>query len=140
MLCDLNGFKALNDAHGHAAGDAALEQIGAVLACGLRRADAAYRIGGDEFALLLPETTADHAAAVVERISDAMSAAFTGHMAGLEASFGIAVCPTAGCHPARPLPRRRRGDVRRQAPRPGARAATHRLRSRPPVGMRKVDE
>jgi diguanylate cyclase (GGDEF)-like protein len=99
VLCDLNGFKALNDTHGHAAGDAALEQIGAVLASGLRRADAAYRIGGDEFALLLPETTSTHAAAVVERISVAMSAAFTGHMAGLEASFGIAVCPTDGITP-----------------------------------------
>ena len=98
-----------------------------MLACGLRRADAAYRIGGDEFALLLPETSADHATAVVERISDAMSAAFTGNMAGLEASFGIAVCPAAGCHPAGALPRRRRGDVRRQAPRPSAGAATPRL-------------
>jgi diguanylate cyclase (GGDEF)-like protein len=99
VLCDLNGFKALNDTHGHAAGDAALEQIGGVLASGLRRADAAYRIGGDEFALLLPETSADHASAVVERISEAMSAAFTGNMAGLEASFGIAVCPTDGATP-----------------------------------------
>jgi diguanylate cyclase (GGDEF)-like protein len=99
VLCDLNGFKALNDAHGHAAGDAALEQIGAVLRGGLRRADAAYRIGGDEFAMLLPETTADEAAAVVERVSSAMTAAFTGNMAGLGASFGIAVCPHDGLAP-----------------------------------------
>jgi diguanylate cyclase (GGDEF)-like protein len=99
VLCDLNGFKALNDAHGHAAGDAALEQIGGVLSVGLRRADAAYRIGGDEFALLLPETSADDAAAVAERVSMAMSAAFTGHMAGLGASFGVAVCPTDGTTP-----------------------------------------
>jgi diguanylate cyclase (GGDEF)-like protein len=99
VLCDLNGFKALNDAHGHAAGDAALEQIGAVLAGGLRRADAAYRIGGDEFALLLPETSAEDAAAVAERVSTAMTAAFTGNMAGLGASFGVAVCPTDGTSP-----------------------------------------
>jgi diguanylate cyclase (GGDEF)-like protein len=99
VLCDLNGFKALNDAHGHAAGDAALEQIGAVLTGGLRRADAAYRIGGDEFALLLPETSAEDAAAVAERVSTAMSAAFTGNMAGLGASFGVAVCPNDGVSP-----------------------------------------
>jgi len=99
VLCDLNGFKALNDAHGHAAGDAALEQIGAVLHGGLRRADAAYRIGGDEFAMLLPETSAEDAAAVVERVSTAMAAAFTGNMAGLGASFGIAVCPLDGVSP-----------------------------------------
>jgi diguanylate cyclase (GGDEF)-like protein len=99
VLCDLNGFKALNDAHGHAAGDAALEQIGAVLRSGLRRADAAYRIGGDEFAMLLPETSAGDAAAVAERVSAAMTAAFTGNMAGLGASFGVAVCPTDGISP-----------------------------------------
>jgi diguanylate cyclase (GGDEF)-like protein len=99
VLCDLNGFKALNDAHGHAAGDAALEQIGGVLRIGLRRADAAYRIGGDEFALILPETSAEDAAGVAGRVSDAMSGAFTGNMAGLGASFGVAVCPADGTTP-----------------------------------------
>ena len=99
VLCDLNGFKALNDAHGHAAGDVALEQIGAVLCSGLRRADAAYRIGGDEFALILPETTAEDAAAVAGRVSAAMTSAFTGSMAGLGAGFGIAVCPRDGVSP-----------------------------------------
>src|SRR4051794_4747571 len=99
VLCDLNGFKALNDTHGHAAGDAALEQIGTVLRRGLRRADAAYRIGGDEFALILPETSADDAAGVAGRVSTAMTAAFTGNMAGLGASFGVAVCPADGTTP-----------------------------------------
>ena len=99
VLCDLNGFKALNDAHGHAAGDAALEQIGAVLRGGLRRVDAAYRIGGDEFALILPETSAEDAGGVAGRVSTAMTAAFTGNMAVLGASFGVAVCPADGTTP-----------------------------------------
>jgi diguanylate cyclase (GGDEF)-like protein len=99
VLCDLNGFKALNDTHGHAAGDAALEQIGTILRSGLRRADAAYRIGGDEFALILPETSADDAAGVAGRVSTAMTAAFTGNMAGLGASFGVSVCPADGTTP-----------------------------------------
>jgi diguanylate cyclase (GGDEF)-like protein len=99
VLCDLNGFKALNDTHGHAAGDAALEQIGTILRSGLRRADAAYRIGGDEFALILPETSADDAAGVAGRVSTAMAAAFTGNMAGLGASFGVSVCPADGTTP-----------------------------------------
>jgi diguanylate cyclase (GGDEF)-like protein len=99
VLCDLNGFKALNDVHGHAAGDEALEQIGAVLRSGLRRADAAYRIGGDEFAMILPETTAEDAVAVSDRVSAAMTSAFTGKMAGLGASFGVAVCPHDGASP-----------------------------------------
>ena len=85
VLCDLNGFKALNDAHGHAAGDAALEQIGAVLRIGLRRADAAYRIGGDEFALILAEATEGAAREVIDRVRDQMS--------GMRASFGVASCP-----------------------------------------------
>ena len=61
VLCDLNGFKALNDRNGHAAGDEALEVVGGVLTGVLRTADAAFRIGGDEFALILPETGEDEA-------------------------------------------------------------------------------
>ena len=61
VVLDVDGFKSVNDRHGHLAGDAALEQLGLVLRAGLRAADTAYRIGGDEFALLLPETSAPEA-------------------------------------------------------------------------------
>ena len=68
VLCDLNGFKALNDRNGHAAGDEALEVVGGVLTSVLRTADAAFRIGGDEFALILPETGEEEARAAVDRV------------------------------------------------------------------------
>ena len=91
VVLDVDGFKSVNDRHGHLAGDAALEQLGLVLRAGLRAADAAYRIGGDEFALLLPETSAAEARAVIERIAEDLEA--TGDRAGtpLRASFGVIV-------------------------------------------------
>jgi diguanylate cyclase (GGDEF)-like protein len=97
VLCDLNGFKALNDARGHAAGDAALERVGGLLLAALRTIDDAFRIGGDEFALLLPETGAEETRRVVERVSRQLDddPATT----GLSASFGIAVCPLDGSDP-----------------------------------------
>jgi diguanylate cyclase (GGDEF)-like protein len=91
VVLDVDGFKTVNDRHGHLAGDAALEQLGLVLRAGLRAADTAYRIGGDEFALLLPETTAADARAVIERIAEDLVEA--GDRAGtpLRASFGVVV-------------------------------------------------
>jgi diguanylate cyclase (GGDEF)-like protein len=91
VVLDVDGFKSVNDRHGHLAGDAALEHLGLVLRAGLRAADTAYRIGGDEFALLLPETSAAEARAVIERIAEDLEAA--GDRAGtpLRASFGVLV-------------------------------------------------
>jgi diguanylate cyclase (GGDEF)-like protein len=91
VVLDVDGFKSVNDRHGHLAGDAALEQLGLVLRAGLRAADTAYRIGGDEFALLLPETSAVEARTVIERIAEDLEA--TGDRAGtpLRASFGVIV-------------------------------------------------
>ncbi len=50
---DLDGFKAVNDRHGHATGDALLQAIAAAIKRGVRASDAIARLGGDEFALLL---------------------------------------------------------------------------------------
>jgi diguanylate cyclase (GGDEF)-like protein len=97
VLCDLNGFKALNDARGHAAGDAALERVGGVLLAALRSMDAAFRIGGDEFALLLPDTRAAEASAVIARVTHELDG--DPSTEGLSASFGVAVCPAAGEDP-----------------------------------------
>ena len=63
MFVDVNALKAINDAHGHQAGDAALIHVAAVLTRELRATDVVARIGGDEFGLLLDHLDEDHAAA-----------------------------------------------------------------------------
>jgi diguanylate cyclase (GGDEF)-like protein len=68
ILADLDHFKRLNDAHGHEAGDTVLRHLGAVLAGAVRTADTAGRYGGEEFLVVLPETDADAAAAVAEKL------------------------------------------------------------------------
>jgi diguanylate cyclase (GGDEF)-like protein len=85
VLCDLDGFKALNDRFGHPAGDTALQLFAAILRDSLRKGDEAFRIGGDEFALLLAEATEDAAREVVQRVSERLD--------GMNASFGVASCP-----------------------------------------------
>ena len=58
VVLDMDGFERINDVHGHMAGDAALTRVAELLAHELRMPDAAFRIGGDEFALVLPEVDA----------------------------------------------------------------------------------
>ncbi len=70
VICDLDHFKALNDRHGHVAGDRVLADFGTLLRVGLRDGDYAARYGGEEFALVLPATTAAQAAAVVDRLRE----------------------------------------------------------------------
>jgi len=57
MLCDLDGFKLVNDRHGHSVGNEALKQFAALLASRVRRADAVGRLGGDEFGIILTAAT-----------------------------------------------------------------------------------
>ena len=68
IVCDVDLFKEFNDLHGHDVGDAALASIGAHLQEQARSSDVVARIGGDEFALLLPETSAGEAADIAVRI------------------------------------------------------------------------
>jgi diguanylate cyclase (GGDEF)-like protein len=96
VLCDLDGFKQLNDHHGHEAGDAALALFGRLLDGAIRRSDLAFRIGGDEFALLLPETNEANVRSVVKRISGGFNGSDEAVLRGLRASFGVAVFPRDG--------------------------------------------
>ncbi|MBL8346591.1 MAG: diguanylate cyclase [Rubrivivax sp.] len=66
VVLDLDHFKRINDTHGHPAGDAVLRDFAAALRSGLRAGDALFRLGGEEFALLLPGASAAQAAARVE--------------------------------------------------------------------------
>jgi len=73
VVCDLDQFKAINDRHGHLAGDACLRQVAAVVTDTLRRPDACFRWGGDEFAVLLADTAPDGARFVASRVASAIA-------------------------------------------------------------------
>ena len=74
VLIDLDNFKQVNDEDGHAAGDGVLRAVARALSDVCRREDLAFRVGGDEFALLLEETTADEAEMVARRACRAIDA------------------------------------------------------------------
>src|ERR1041385_2453365 len=67
-MIDVDGFKKINDTFGHAAGDAVLQHIGALLRASLRATDLPARLGGDEFVALMPETSFEGALATAERL------------------------------------------------------------------------
>ena len=74
VLCDLDGFKAINDAHGHPTGDAALRGFVDLLERNLRSSDSVGRIGGDEFALVLVGADATDEHAILGRLADSLEA------------------------------------------------------------------
>jgi diguanylate cyclase (GGDEF)-like protein len=92
VMLDLDRFKAINDAHGHAAGDAVLRATAEVLQSMLRGGDLAGRLGGEEFALLLPGASAEVAAGAAERLRRALTARVPhpDARARVTASFGVA--------------------------------------------------
>jgi diguanylate cyclase (GGDEF)-like protein len=92
VLADLDGFKDVNDEHGHAVGDAVLRVFAEVLRATLRESDVAGRWGGEEFLLLLPGADEEGAAQLAERVRVALAARSIPGVADLRvtASFGVA--------------------------------------------------
>ena len=93
LVGDLDGFKLVNDRQGHHAGDAALRRVAAELEQWKRLTDVAARVGGEEFALLLPATAHDEALQVAERLRLGIREVFAGDEVPLSISFGIATFP-----------------------------------------------
>jgi diguanylate cyclase (GGDEF)-like protein len=99
LMMDLDAFKILNDTHGHQAGDAVLKGVAEVLRGVVRTSDVLGRYGGDEFMAILPDTNADNARVLAERIVRALSersarAGDTKAFVGI--SIGVASSPTNG--------------------------------------------
>lgn len=97
LFIDLDGFKSINDSHGHLSGSRALVEAAGVIRASARETDIVARFGGDEFALVLPDTGSDGALAVGERIREKIAAwAFLGgeglHIR-LTVSVGVATLP-----------------------------------------------
>ncbi len=74
LMIDIDRFKGINDGYGHLAGDTALKEVAHRIEAQIRSMDTAARFGGDELAILLPETTAAEAATLAERIRDVIAA------------------------------------------------------------------
>jgi diguanylate cyclase (GGDEF)-like protein len=97
VMCDVDEFKALNDAHGHEAGDLVLRSVAATLKRGVRAVDCCARYGGEEFVLVLPQATGAGAAELAERLRRAIEmrpVRADGRQLRVSASFGVAVYPT----------------------------------------------
>jgi diguanylate cyclase (GGDEF)-like protein len=97
LFVDLDGFKTINDTHGHLSGSRALVEAASVIQGGARETDVVARFGGDEFALVLPDTGLSGAVAVAERIRERIAAheflATDGLVIRLTASVGVATLP-----------------------------------------------
>ncbi|WP_433795425.1 diguanylate cyclase domain-containing protein [Actinoplanes sp. CA-252034] len=96
LLLDLNGFKQVNDEHGHAAGDRLLHEVGARLTLALGADGLAGRLGGDEFLVLLPDADSAVAARVMVRIHDAIRRPVDigdGRAVSVGVSAGVALRP-----------------------------------------------
>jgi len=97
VLGDLDGFKILNDRHGHRHGDEALKRFAAICAEHLRGHDFVSRVGGEEFAIVLPQTPQQGAVLAAERLRRAVAEELAGpDGTPITASFGVATFPQDG--------------------------------------------
>ena len=94
LLVDIDNFKEVNDTYGHEAGDEVLRCVANVIQSGTRGIDTGARIGGDEFAVVLPETSLARGLEVAERLRVAISAPERSAPCRVTASFGVAELPS----------------------------------------------
>lgn len=98
ILADLDNFKAINDTHGHAAGDRVLAAVAAAAKRSVRNIDLCARYGGEELAILLPRTSLELARDVAERLRHTLESSHVeadGHVLSVTALFGVASYPTS---------------------------------------------
>lgn len=96
LAIDLDNFKVVNDAEGHATGDHLLKTVAKRIEATIRGSDAAARMGGDEFSVLLADTDDCNAKETAHRLVAALSQPYAGVRTRISASIGIAIYPYAG--------------------------------------------
>ena len=99
VLMDLDRFKFVNDFYGHLEGDLVLQRVGQILETNCRRSDVVARYGGDEFVILMPETTMEQARQLSSKLRSWISADQLLREKNISASFGIASYPLHGSSP-----------------------------------------
>jgi diguanylate cyclase (GGDEF)-like protein/putative nucleotidyltransferase with HDIG domain len=95
-MIDLDNFKAYNDVYGHPAGDILLGQIGRIIKNSVRNVDQAFRYGGDEFVVILPQTARDAAYVVAERVRRQVAEEMEKRAIAVTCSIGLASYPADG--------------------------------------------
>jgi diguanylate cyclase (GGDEF)-like protein/PAS domain S-box-containing protein len=102
LFLDLDGFKDVNDHHGHAVGDAVLRAVAERLTAGVRPADTVARLGGDEFVVLVEGATSAGMSALVARLREAVQAPLTvrGDTLDVGVSVGMALAAEGSADPA----------------------------------------
>ena len=98
IILDVDSMKKVNDNQGHLAGDKILRQVGSILTRTIRKSDHGFRFGGDEFAVLLPQTSIDAAMHLAERIRLQVASGTKGSLP-TTASLGLASWPAEGIKP-----------------------------------------
>ena len=96
FMLDLDNFKTYNDVYGHPAGDILLSQIGKIIKSSVRDADQAFRYGGDEFVVILPQTARDDAYVVAERVRAQIVEEVKKEALNVTCSIGLASYPADG--------------------------------------------
>lgn len=97
VLGDLDRFKTINDRFGHSAGDEVLRQVGRLVIDSVRSVDTAARIGGEEFAVLMPSTSGAEAVAAADRLRRAVASVKDPSGQPVEITFGVASTDDLGC-------------------------------------------
>jgi len=96
FMVDLDNFKTYNDAYGHPAGDILLNQIGKIVKSSVRNVDQAFRYGGDEFVVILPQTARGDAYVVAERVRGQIAGEMEKKAIAVTCSIGLASYPADG--------------------------------------------
>jgi diguanylate cyclase (GGDEF)-like protein len=145
---DVDGFKSINDTLGHAEGDRVLARAGHLLQYGVRSSDTVARIGGDEFAILMPETKAEAAGDVLRRVrteldrlvlSDGRRVSFSVGLVSFDRPPASVLEMTVSADELMYRAKNRGRDRMEQAEKAGSLLPNHLHRNRPPAGSLVTD-